>query len=288
MSVVEIAEDVWRCGGFAPVDGRLSWYPTDLRGLAPISCHVVRSESSVLIIDSGVAAHEQTVLDDVSSLLEPGDRVALALTRVVEFDSQGNAAKMLRRLPVVALYGNLPPHFILTRRAADIPPFRAGPDGTTLPGDPSMEGVELLSLDAGHELGRAAGFEDDRFVVIDAPLRLLKTAWIFDTVSGTLFTSDSFIHGLLAAGDDDPHAVLSGEDGALDPDGMAHVLTAKFEWLNLADTSHLVNELERIFTEHQVTRIAPGVGAVMAGRDRCVREGEAMAKALRSLGINRH
>jgi glyoxylase-like metal-dependent hydrolase (beta-lactamase superfamily II) len=49
---------VLRLGGLLPVDGRLSWAPSDSRGFQPVNCYLVIAPDRTIMIDTGVAAHE--------------------------------------------------------------------------------------------------------------------------------------------------------------------------------------------------------------------------------------
>jgi hypothetical protein len=285
MGVVEFANGIYRCGGIIRVDERVSWYPHDVSGFSPVNSYALRDPNGMLIIDTGVAAHEDIMIRDLRRVIGGNQEVALVLTRVVEFDSQGNAAKLLETLNVSSLYTSLPAHFILPSRTREDPPFVPGLNATSLPNEESLKGIKLYPLDPSIPLGSEFGSEfSNRFSIIDPPLRLLNTAWIYDKVTGTLFTSDSFIHGLLTEDEGKKaNAILRDDEAISDFRAVARVLSAKFEWLTRADTSALINELRAIFREYDVRNIAPGLGRVFVGSDRCAIERENMVRALQKV-----
>src|SRR4051812_11928950 len=80
----EIADGVFRLGGIAPSDGRISWVPAGAPGMVPVNCYLVREGDEAVVVDSGVAAHRATVLRQLREAGAGVRDMTLVLTRSVE------------------------------------------------------------------------------------------------------------------------------------------------------------------------------------------------------------
>ena len=64
--IERISEDVLVLTDLVPIDGRVSWLPAGARGLEPYNAYVVLSDDRALLIDTGVALHEEFVAPNVA------------------------------------------------------------------------------------------------------------------------------------------------------------------------------------------------------------------------------
>jgi flavorubredoxin len=190
----------------------------------------------------------------------------MLLSRCVEFDSVGNAERLLDALPVRVLYGHYPPEEWVYIRTD--PP-------ATLPYEARMMAKrDKITLGPEREV-----------LVLPAPLRLLACAWLYDPATATLFTSDGFSH--VRAKDPTQRVVTEENDDTTLEDVLAH-LSCKYDWLETANTGHPRGLLDEVFAEHEVDRIAPISGCVLSGRKVVERHREMLDEALRLMGEGRN
>jgi flavorubredoxin len=245
-----VPEKLYALGGTVPLDGRVSWFPRDARGLAPLQCYLLVEDGSALLIDTGLPVHRDTMLHQLHDLLAPGASFSILHTRIAEYDSVGNTAAICCAFPVERLYAHFPTNLMAHISGAPAP----------------RRGSEELVPRIGDSLtvGSAGGRE---LILLGAPLRLLLTFWAYDTETRTLFTSDSF-----------GHVPLLG-DGT-DPASVRDQVFAKFDWLARADRRPIVKDLDDLFDSYEVETIAPMHGQVLSGRDTVARHRDMVTQAL--------
>jgi hypothetical protein len=245
-------------------DGRISWLAPSAGGYQPLNVYLLTEGRNGLLIDSQVAVIGDTV--EAQARQFDLDHVTMMLTRCVEFDSVGNAERLLDALPVQVLYGHYPPdEWVYIRRD---PPAQ-------LPYESRMMAkYDTIALGPDREVA-----------VLPAPLRLLACAWLHDPATGTLFTSDGFSH--VRVTDPSRRVVTADTDDTTLGDVLEH-LSCKYDWLETANTSHPRRLLDEVFTNHDVERIAPISGCVLSGRTVVERHREMVDEALRILGEGRN
>lgn len=241
-------------------DGRISWLQPGAGGYEPLNVYLLTEGRRGLVIDSQIAVIGDTI--ETQARQFDLDHVTMLLSRCVEFDSVGNAERLLDALPVRVLYGHYPPQeWVYIRRD---PP-------ATLPYQPRMMAkYETITLGPGREVA-----------VLPAPLRLLACAWLHDPATGTLFTSDAFSH--TRAKDPSQRIVTEDDDDTTLEDVLGH-LACKYDWLETANTGHPRRLLDQVFADYDVERIAPISGCILSGRAVVERHREMLDEALRLLG----
>lgn len=249
MTPVELVTDrLYLLGDAVELDGRVSWVPPHVRGWAPVNCYALVEPGAVLVVDPGPAVLRERVADQLEALVAPGTPVSVLLTRA-EPDTVGGLGELDRRFGVRRLYAGGGPN-----------PF----DGFSAAADPDPGRRERIQLERTPD-GFAVDVAPGRPVRMLRPaVRLLATWWAHDEATGTLFTSDSFGHAVLARRDG-PRIVTAAGRPAV-PDVRDH-LTAKFGWLAHARTPALREGTLALFDGRTVTRIAPGHGCVIEGQD---------------------
>ena len=235
----------------------------------PINSYLVCDGGHCVMVDCGVPAHESLVLDAVAGL--PGlQRVTLAVTRGVEFDSMGNATALLRALPVESVYAHPPSaawfHFD--------PRFDVDDDASD-----REQATAFAPLRSGEAIPVGDG-GDRSLAVLDSPLRLLPSNWLFDDRTGTLFTSDAFGHAAARAAT----RIVSAADDHVTPAEVQAGLMPKFGWLRDADVAPACHALRDLFAGLDVRVIAPTVGCVLAGREVVDRHVEMVLSVLERWG----
>jgi flavorubredoxin len=245
-------------------DGRISWLDPAAAGYEPLNVYLLTEGRNGLVIDSQVAVIGEAV--ETQARQFDLDHVTMMLTRCVEFDSVGNAERLLEALPVKVLYGHYPPEeWVYIRRD---PPAR-------LPYESRMMAKhDTITLGPEREVA-----------VLPAPLRLLACAWLHDPATGTLFTSDGFSHA--RAKGPSQRVVTEESDETTLADVLEH-LSCKYDWLETANTGHPRRMLDEVFTTYDVERIAPISGCVLSGRAVVERHRKMLDEALRILGEGRN
>lgn len=244
---VELIEDrLYVLGDEIHSDGRVSWLPANGTSTSWINAYLIRDEasSSALMIDTGVAAHRDAILNQTKELLSGMDDLSVFLTRSEE-DCLGNLLAIASELPLRRVYagGNLNPFDFFD----DIKSM--GPDGPTA--------TRVLP-------GRLIAITDSLSIeVLATPLRLITTFWVYESSTETLFTSDAFGYS-----SSNERVVRSAIDAG-DPTDVRRHLFSRFRWVKHA--SHNVEELHDrlagMFSEREVAFLAPTHGPIMAGRD---------------------
>ena len=103
--------------------------------------------------------------------------------------------------------------------------------------------------------------------VMNAPIRLINTIWIYDETTKTLFSSDMFSH-LWSDREDGPW-LLGGneEDDATDfPFVRSFLLNTRYWWIEGANLASIRKAVAEVYDRFDIETIAPGYGRIMSGR----------------------
>src|SRR4051794_28546330 len=95
-----LADGLYRCGSALELDGRITWFPRDLRGSAAANAYLLFEGTDGLLVDTGLPVHEAALCEQLRTLVPPDGSLSLLPTRAAEFDSIGNVAALLTQLPV--------------------------------------------------------------------------------------------------------------------------------------------------------------------------------------------
>jgi flavorubredoxin len=251
-------------GASVPNDGQITWLPAGAGGYVPLNAYLLTEGRQGMLVDTSFPVIEQTIVGQASTF--DLDDVTLVLTRNTEFDSVGNAEPLLDVLPITTMYGHFNPSEWIYFRTATGPADATGRFESRVFSDD-----QVLTLAPGRKV-----------TVINARLKLLATAWLYDHATKVLFSSDTFSHVLAA----DPAQRIVRADGDRTTEAAVREhLMLKFDWLEGADTDPLRAFLDGVFHEFDVETIAPSHGCILAGRD-IVRRHHAMVDAvLRDVGV---
>jgi len=272
---LELADGLVRIGGVVEVDGRISWFPREARGFAPVNQYLVSSGDDALLVDTGVALHESEVIATLQSTLSHGSALGLFLSRIVEYDSFGNSAAIARALPVNRIYAHFPSSEWLHYQPRHDRPVESADELW-----PDVRTIEFLTPLPGDTVEVGNG---RRLELLGAPVRVLATYWLYYVETRTLMTSDMFGHVLMGAPEESLIVDESRDDTTVS-DVQAHLL-AKFEWLAFADTKPLRAGLKQIFSEREIDTVAPGFGKILRGRNVVQRHYELVDTALERMGV---
>jgi flavorubredoxin len=274
--VVEIVEDrLYRLGGIARNDGRMSWATPDLDGWVPINSYLLTTSGRAMLVDTGPAAHKQQILLQLRKLISRSDPLSIFLTRA-EADCIGNLDEIVRGFNVVGVFsgGRQNPFDFIDDALSHM--LEAAYDEDTveaLSGRP----LERKQNDEAIDLG------DGRTLSVHAaPLRILTTFWLYDDETQTLFTSDFCGHNYVI-GDPlvEPLASTIPDDEL--GDAIEHSrrhMYSKFDWMVIADKVTLRSKLTSFLEGKTVQALAPTHGRVVKGSDAVEQQIEIIGKAL--------
>lgn len=253
-----IADGVTTMSSLVDLAQPLSWVEPEARGYDPSNCYLIGAGGAATLIDTGVQAQAESLLDRLGDLIAAATPLTVVLTRV-EPDCLGGLLAIARRFNVVRVCSQ-----------SNVIPFDyLGPFSGEFPK------VEIVNgLHPGDQVPVA---EDRALVAVEPAVRTLPTLWYFDAVSGTLFTSDFF-------GEGRPHDLGRMEGGRVDPATVRRHLLAKFDWLAIADTTAAIGRLDRVFETLQVQVLAPGHGLWVRGVEEVRGRYELVREALRTVG----
>ncbi len=250
-SVTELAEGkVYAFQNTFPLDGRISAYPISARGHTASNCYLLKEDAGALLLDTGYAAHEDKILEQLGSVLDPDTPLSMLPLRINEFMSVGNAMAIAKRFHVVECFAGVPKiNEWLEFETID-------PEGGNR-GTPTLHTTILRPLHP-FEIG-------DRYIeVMNAPIRLISTRWIYDAATRTLFTSDMFTH-IWQETADGPW-VLEEDDVTTSAFVRSFLLNTRYWWLEGAKTDGLRKNIADVFHRYEIETIAPGYGAILRGR----------------------
>jgi hypothetical protein len=269
MATTLVQDRLTALGGLISLDARVSWVPPGATGFQPSNCYVLSEAGEHLLVDSGLAVHEEQILTDLEPIVGEGGAVSIFFTRG-EMDCVSNLEPISRRFDVTRLF-----------TGGVINPFDAFDDVHRMRHRGRRQQIDVRG-ERGDSMPRTPRIEiaGDRALVIDSPLlRLLPTFWGWDAETGALFTSDVFTHGTIRRPSDQPIIDSTVADETTAEEVAAHLL-AKYEWIAKATTEPLQEWLAAKFAELQPEMIAPSRGCVLKGRDVVERHLDLMLKAL--------
>lgn len=253
------------------LDGRVATHPLASRGFAPLNCFLAVEPGHALLLDTGLSAHEQSLLAQIASLLPSSSRLSVWALRIGEYASICNVRPVVERFDVDVLYGSqgVPTEWV------DFRPERV-PYGS-----PIAAGA-LAEID--YRLARQGdavpvGSAGRSLLTLVAPLRLLPTNWVYDERTRTLFTADAFAYAWrpTAAG---PWVVTDDDDPTTEDGVMEFLLGSRFWWLAGARTGPMREAIAEIFETYPIATIAPSFGCLIQGEAAVRRHYELLDRVL--------
>jgi flavorubredoxin len=235
------------------LDGRVSSYPASARGFSVANSYLLTEPDAAMLIDTGFGKDEPVIRGQIESLIAPGLPLSLFPLRLNEFMSINNVETFAGHFNVETCYTS-------NIDAALWFDFGAQADGRDALASMKVTAVtraDVINLGAG---GRAID-------VMQAPIRLIATRWLYDRATRTLFSSDLFTHVWRDA-ETGPWIVTEADN---DPTSLADVrsfmLNTRYWWLEGAPTDAIRRGIDKVFDSYDVETIAPGYGAILRGRN---------------------
>ena len=252
------------------LNGRISAYPASARGYSVANCYLLKEGDRALLLDTGYAVHEQDILDQLGALIEFDTELSLFPLRINEFMSVSNAIAIAKRFNVVECFSNVP----------DIEDWI---EFETLLGQERNPILTTTIIGRGDHSRQSMG--TGRILdILNAPIRLISTRWIYDKASKTLFSSDMFSH-IWSDREDGPWLLDDNElDDVTDfPFVRSFLLNTRYWWIEGANMTPIRKAVSRVYDRFDIDIIAPGYGSILCGRGHVDRQFEVLDDVLDQL-----
>lgn len=236
-----------------PLDGRVSSYPASARGFSVANSYLLTQPDTAMLIDTGFGKDEPVIRAQIERLIAPGLPLSMFPLRLNEFMSINNVESFAGHFNIDQCYTSNPD-------AALWFDFGARADGRSI-----LDAMKVTAVTRADtiQLGKAARAID----VMQAPLRLIATRWLYDRATRTLFSSDMFTH-VWRDTETGPWIVTGGNDDTTTPDDIrSFMLNTRYWWLEGVTTDAMRRGIGDIFDNHDIETIAPGYGCILRGRD---------------------
>jgi flavorubredoxin len=234
------------------LDGRVSSYPASARGFAVANSYLLAEPDAAMLIDTGFGKDEAVIRAQIESLIAPGQPLSLFPLRLNEFMSINNVESFAAHFNVKTCYTS-------NIDAALWFDFGAKADGRDV-----LKSMNVTAVTRADTI--ALGGAQRSIDVMQAPLRLIATRWLYDRATRTLFSSDMFTH-VWRDTEAGPWIVTEADNDATSPrDVRSFMLNTRYWWLEGAPTDSIRRGIAKVFETYDVETIAPGYGCILSGR----------------------
>jgi hypothetical protein len=250
------------------LDGRVSSYPASARGYSVANSYLLTQSDAAMLIDTGFGKDEPVIRAQIESLIAPGLPLSLFPLRLNEFMSINNVETFAGHFKVETCYTS-------NVDAALWFDFGAGADSRGV-----LEAMKVTAVTRADtiQLGKHGRAID----VMQAPIRLIATRWLYDRATKTLFSSDLFTH-LWRDTENGPWIVTGADDVTTPRELRSFMLNTRYWWLEGAPTDSIRRGIDAVFEKHDVETIAPGYGCILHGRKVVARHVQMLDEILKSL-----
>jgi hypothetical protein len=233
------------------LDGRVSSYPASARGFSVANSYLLTQTDAAMLIDTGFGKDEPAIRGQIEALIAPGLPLSLFPLRLNEFMSINNVESFAGHFNVEQCYTS-------NVDAALWFDFGAKADGRNI-----LESMKVVAVTRSDtiDLGKQGRSID----VMQAPIRLIATRWLYDRATRTLFTSDMFTH-VWRARANGPWIVTDDNDTTTERELRSFMLNTRYWWLEGAPTDSMRRGIGNVFDKYDVETIAPGYGCILHGR----------------------
>jgi flavorubredoxin len=241
--VEQIADDVYVLSDLEPAHSERSWLPANTKGFEPFNKYVIVKPDAVLLLETGVAAHCDSVMATLRDIV--ADRTLVLLPTRSELESIGNLGAIIEAFPRVQL--------LTTTRA--LPPL-----GLCHVREDKRESVPARRIRRGESLD---GIGFGNLQTLNPVIRILGTIWLYNRDSRMLFSSDFFANDLMEEAEQS--VIRRSAAGLPDPATLRRSIVAKFDWLARAETAALRAHWNDMFRDIRPSTISPSLGRVQDG-----------------------
>jgi hypothetical protein len=235
------------------LDGRVSSYPASARGFSVANSYLLTQPDGAMLIDTGFGKDEPVIRAQIEALITPGLPFSMFPLRLNEFMSINNVESFAGHFNVETCYTS-------NVDAALWFDFGAKAEGRDI-----LKSMKVTAVSRADtiELGKAGRTID----VMQAPIRLIATRWLYDRTTRTLFASDMFTHVWRDA-TTGPWIVRETDNDSTSPrDVRSFMLNTRYWWLEGAPTDSIRRGIGDIFDRYDIETIAPGYGCILSGRN---------------------
>jgi flavorubredoxin len=234
------------------LDGRVSSYPASARGFSVANSYLLTQSDAAMLIDTGFGKDEPVIRAQIESLIAPGLPLSLFPLRLNEFMSINN-------VETFAAHFNVEQCYTSNVDAALWFDFGAKANGRSI-----LDSMPVTAVTRSDtiQLGKKGRLID----VMQAPIRLIATRWLYDQATRTLFSSDMFTHVWRARGDG-PWVVTDDDDTTSAGKLRSFLLNTRYWWLEGAPTDSIRRGIANVFDKYDIETIAPGYGCILRGRN---------------------
>ena len=221
-------------------------------GLSVANSYLLTQPDTAMLIDTGFGKDEPVIRAQIESLIAPGLPLSMFPLRLNEFMSINNVETFAGHFNIDQCYTSNPD-------AALWFDFGAEANGRSI-----LESMKVTAVTRADtiQLGKAGRAID----VMQAPLRLIATRWLYDRATRTLFSSDMFTH-VWRDSQTGPWIVTEADDDATSlRDVRSFMLNTRYWWLEGAPTSSIRRGIAEVFDKYDIETIAPGYGCILRGR----------------------
>jgi hypothetical protein len=235
------------------LDGRVSSYPASARGFSVANSYLLTQSDAAMLIDTGFGKDEAAIRAQIETLVAPGLPLSMFPLRLNEFMSINNVESFAGHFNVETCYTSNPD-------AALWFDFGAKAEGRDIL--KSMKVTAVTRADT-IQLGK-----DGRAIdVMQAPIRLIATRWLYDRATRTLFSSDMFTH-VWRDTRKGPWIVTGNDDDSTSLRNIrSFLLNTRYWWLEGAPTDSIRRGIGNVFDKYDIETIAPGYGCILSGRN---------------------
>jgi flavorubredoxin len=234
------------------LDGRVSSYPASARGYSVANSYLLTQTDAAMLIDTGFGKDEPVIRAQIESLIAPGLPLSLFPLRLNEFMSINNVETFAGHFNVETCYTS-------NVDAALWFDFGAKAEGRDI-----LESMQVTAVTRADTI--RLGKKDRAIDVMQAPIRLIATRWLYDRATRTLFSSDMFTHVWRDA-QNGPWMVTEADNDSTSPrDVRSFLLNTRYWWLEGAPTDSIRRGIGNVFDKYDIETIAPGYGCILRGR----------------------
>ena len=233
------------------LDGRVSSYPASARGYSVANSYLLTQSDAAMLIDTGFGKDEPAIRAQIESLIAPGLPLSLFPLRLNEFMSINNVETFAGHFNVETCYTS-------NVDAALWFDFGAKANGRSI-----LESMKVTAVTRADTI--KLGQHGRAIDVMQAPIRLIATRWLYDRATRTLFSSDMFTH-VWRPRTDGPWIVTDDDDTTAARELRSFLLNTRYWWLEGAPTDSIRRGIADVFAKCDVETIAPGYGCILHGR----------------------
>src|SRR5256886_12809704 len=203
------------------LDGRVSSYPASARGFSVANSYLLTQSDAAMLIDTGFGKDEPAIRAQIETLIAQRLPLSLFPLRLNEFMSINNVVSFAGHFNVEQCYTS-------NTDAALWFDFGAKANGRSI-----LESMKVIAVTRSDTIQLGKG--DRPIDVMQAPIRLIATRWLYDQATRTLFTSDLFTH-VWRDRADGPWVVTDENDTTTMRELRSFMLNTRYWWLEGAPT----------------------------------------------------